>query len=85
MSNRRTILCSLVATGGALALIVTVVGWLIFAKGILLTIVPSATLARLLGGVHYGENIYLFLIPALLIGCYLTWAGFSSRYNPTPI
>ena len=72
-------------SGGALPVVVTVVGWLILAKGLLLTAVPSATLTQLLDRMHYGENIYWFLIPALLIGCYLTWAGFSSRYDATSI
>jgi len=72
-------------SGGGLPAAVTIVGWLILAKGIVLTIVPSWRLTQFLDGIHFGENMYLFLIPALVIGCYLTWAGFSSRYEESRV
>jgi hypothetical protein len=70
-------------SGGALPVVVTVVGWLILAKGMLLTIVPSAMFTQLLDRMNWGENMNFFLIPAALIACYLTWAGFSPRYDAT--
>ncbi len=65
-------------SGGALPVAVTLVGWLIFAKGVLLLFLKPAALSGLLEGIHYGENAALFLAPALVIGLYLTWAGFTT-------
>ena len=66
-------------SGGALPVVVTVVGWLILAKGLMLSFVTGEALRQLFGGMHYGEHYYLYLTPALVIGLYLTWAGFTAR------
>ena len=67
-------------SGGALPVVVTLFGWLIFAKGLALLLVPSeiwtAWLA-LLQKLHYGYPFYF--IPALAIGGYLAVAGFATR------
>lgn len=62
-------------SGGALPLVVTILGWLVLAKGLLLLLRPEA-LSRIVERLHYGENYYLWLAPAFLLGLYLTWAGF---------
>ena len=67
-----------VGSGGALPGVVTLVGWLIFAKGLLLLFLPPETLFRLFGQVRYAEHYYLFLAPALVIGLYLIWSGFTA-------
>jgi hypothetical protein len=64
-------------SGGALPVVVTVVGWLIFAKGLLLLFVTPEALTGSLGRMNYGEHTYLYLAPAFVIGLYLTWAGFT--------
>src|SRR5450631_1947143 len=46
-------------SGGTLPVVVTLVGWLILAKGLLLLILTPQTLTGLLERVHYGDNIYL--------------------------
>jgi len=67
-------------SGGALPVVVTLFGWLIFAKGLALLLVPSemwtAWLA-LLQKLHYGYPFYF--VPALAIGGYLAVAGFATR------
>ena len=65
--------------GGALPVVVTLVGWLIFAKGLLLLLVPHEFLLGLLERVQYGEHYTLSLLPSLIIGLYLTYAGFTAR------
>lgn len=67
-------------SGGALPVTVTVVGWLIFAKSLLLLFVPREILLRLLERLQYGEHYPLSIVPSLLIGLYLTYAGFSARF-----
>ncbi len=75
-------------SGGALPVVVTLVGWLIFAKGVLLLFLEPEALSGLFERMHYAENYYLFLAPAFLIGLYLTWAGFtastSRAWEPKP-
>lgn len=65
-------------SGGALPVVVTLLGWLILAKGLLLLFVAPGSLPGLLGRMGYREHYALFLSPALLIGLYLTWAGFTA-------
>src|ERR1700739_4917852 len=43
-------------SGGALPVVVTLVGWLILVKGLLLLCVAPEALAGLIGGMRYGEH-----------------------------
>ena len=67
-------------SGGALPVVVTLVGWLILAKGLLLLFLAPEALSWLFEQMRYGEHHYLSLAPApaLVIGLYLTWAGFTA-------
>jgi hypothetical protein len=65
-------------SGGTLPVIVTLVGWLIFAKGLVLLLVTPEALAPFLERTHYGEHYSLYIVPALIIGLYLTYAGFAA-------
>jgi len=65
-------------SGGALPVVVTLVGWLIFAKGLLLLFITPEALSRALARMHYGDHFYFYIAPALVIGLYLTWAGFTA-------
>jgi hypothetical protein len=65
-------------SGGTLPVVVTLLGWLILAKGILLLVLSPDALTSMMKQMRYGEHYYLFLAPALVIGLYLTWAGFTS-------
>jgi hypothetical protein len=67
--------------GGALPVVVSVVGWLILAKGLLLLFLAPEALAGIFGRMQYGEHLYLYLTPSLVLGLYLTWAGFTA---PSP-
>jgi len=68
-------------SGGALPVVVTLVGWLILAKGLMLLFVTPEALNQIFAHMQYGEHYYLYLTPSLLIGLYLTWAGFTT---PSP-
>ncbi len=67
-------------SGGALPVVVTMVGWLILAKGIMLLFVTPEALTQIFGRMQYDEHFYLYLTPALVIGLYLTWAGFTTPF-----
>ena len=63
-------------SGGTLPMIVTLVGWVIFAKGLVLLAVTPETLTPLLERMQQHYPIYI--VPALIIGLYLTYAGFTA-------
>ena len=69
-------------SGGALPVVVTLVGWLILAKGLLLLFITPEALTRLFERMQYGEHPYLYFAPSLVIGLYLTWAGFTASPPP---
>jgi hypothetical protein len=66
-------------SGGALPVVVTLVGWLILVKGLVLLLVSPEAMTRFYGQMQYRENFNFYLLPSLLIGLYLTWAGFTAR------
>jgi hypothetical protein len=67
-------------SGGALPVVVTLVGWLTLAKGVLLMFLTPEALNRVFERMQYAEHVNLSVAPALVIGLYLTWAGFTARW-----
>jgi len=65
-------------SGGTLPLVVTLMGWLILAKGLLLLVLSPEALTGMMHRMRYGEHYSLYLAPAFVIGLYLTWAGFTA-------
>jgi len=71
-------------SGGLLPVVVTVVGWLILLRGLLLLFVPAATVATLYEALHFARLLYLYATIALVVGIYLALAGFRSSPAPAP-
>ncbi len=65
-------------SGGALPVVVTLVGWLILVKGVVLLSIRPEALKQIFDHMQYGQHHFLYLMPALAIGLYLTWAGFTA-------
>ncbi|MGD0193176.1 MAG: hypothetical protein ABSD74_20770 [Rhizomicrobium sp.] len=65
--------------GGVLPVVVTLVGWLILAKGLTLLFLKPDALTGMMQHMQYGAHPYLTLAPAFVIGLYLTVAGFLAR------
>jgi hypothetical protein len=66
-------------SGGALPIVVTVAGWASLIKGVLLLFLsPQEAPAFFLGELHYGQLFYLYAAISLILGAYLTFAGFRS-------
>jgi len=62
-------------SGGALPVVVTLVGWLSAMKGIvLLWLSPSAVLAYY-DALHYDRYFVFYAVGTLVLGIYLTYAG----------
>jgi ribose/xylose/arabinose/galactoside ABC-type transport system permease subunit len=67
-------------SGGALPVIVTIVGWVTLLRGLMLLSLAPDTLAWLLQTVHFDRLFYLYIAVTLALGAYLTYGGF----RPTP-
>ena len=66
-------------SGGALPVVVTLVGWLVLAKGFLLLVLAPDEMSAMVQRMGYAEHYRLLLMPALVLGLYLTWGGFTSQ------
>ena len=67
-------------SGGALAVVVTLIGWMALVKSLFFLFLPHEMEARLfLGQLHYGQLFYVYAAISLALGLYLTYGGFRSR------
>jgi putative exporter of polyketide antibiotics len=67
-------------SGGALAVVVTLVGWIALIKSLFFLFMPPEMEARLfLRHLHYQQLFYLYGTISLVLGAYLTYGGFTSR------
>ncbi len=63
-------------SGGAMPVIVTLVGWATLVKGLLLLFLPpGAAPGVLLGSLHYEQLFYVYTGISLLLGIYLTYGA----------
>ena len=61
-----------------LPVVVTLTGWLIFTKGVMLLALTPEALQTVMQRMDYATNAQLYVLPALAIGVYLSWVGFTS-------
>jgi hypothetical protein len=66
-------------SGGALPVVVTLIGWIVLIRGVLILLLPADALARLFAAVRFGTAFYVYAALALVLGVSLTWAGFRRR------
>ena len=67
-------------SGGALVVVVTVVGWITLLKSLLfLFLSPQIEAGLFLRRLHYEQLFYLYGAFSLALGVYLTHGGFKSR------
>jgi hypothetical protein len=66
-------------SGGALTIVVTLIGWLSTFKGLVLLFLSSAdALAGYVQAIQYERLYYLYAAVTLILGAYLTYAGFAA-------
>jgi hypothetical protein len=65
-------------SGGALPIIITLVGWITLIKGLIFLFLSPAGLATYVQLLHYAQFFYLFIGVDLILGIYLTSAGFAA-------
>ncbi len=69
-------------SGGALVVIVTLVGWMALIKSLFFLFLPPEMETRIfLQQLHYQQLFYLYTSISLVLGVYLTYGGFRSRSN----
>jgi hypothetical protein len=68
-------------SGGVLPVVVTLTGWLILVKGVfLLVLSPEGTYQFFLARMQYERFFDLYTAIPLLLGVYLTYAGFARQH-----
>jgi hypothetical protein len=69
-------------SGGALVVVVTLVGWMALIKSLFLLFLPPEMETRIfLQQLHYQQLFYLYTSISLVLGVYLTYGGVRSRSN----
>ncbi len=66
-------------SGGALPIVVTLFGWVILLRGMLLLFLPPEGAARLLDLFRFEQLFYLYAGLTVLLGLYLVYAGFRRK------
>jgi hypothetical protein len=63
-------------SGGALPVVVTLFGWLLFVSGLALLFIPHAKLVETYNALHFEKNYAVFAGVTIAVGAYLLIAGF---------
>ena len=66
-------------SGGLLPVIVTIIGWVALIRSVALLFIPHQAMLDLISAIHLEQNYYLFAGISLLVGVYLTAAGFARK------
>jgi hypothetical protein len=67
-------------SGGVLPVVITIIGWLTLIKGLLfMYLTPTIAGGLFLGKLSYGKHFYEYVVASLILGLYLTVAGFVAK------
>ena len=69
-------------SGGALAVVVTLLGWIFLIRGLLILSVPREMLVSFFEKMDFDGHFHIFVAIPLVIGLYLIYAGFKSSMPP---
>jgi len=65
-------------SGGALVVVVTLVGWMTLIKSLVFLFLPEMEARLFLERLHYQQLFYFYWALPLVLGLYLTYGGFRS-------
>ena len=68
-------------SGGALPIVVTLIGWISLIKGLVFLLLSPETSLAYFEALRYGQLFYAYMSVTLAIGIYLTFASFRSHYG----
>ena len=66
-------------SGGALPVLVTIIGWVTLLKGLLSLFLPADSMVALYTAAHYDRYTAIYASIVLIFGAYLTYGGFARR------
>jgi hypothetical protein len=66
-------------SGGALTILVTLIGWISFLRGLLFLFLPAAATRQILEVMRFERLFYIYVAIPLILGVYLTYLGFTAR------
>jgi hypothetical protein len=69
-------------TRGLCPLIVTLIGWLLLIRGIVVVLLPADLIDQLIAAMRFAEFYYLYAAIPLVLGAYLTLRGFGAPVAP---
>ena len=69
-------------SGGAATVAVTLLGWLTLLKGLVFLVMPLGRIGAFYESLGYQQYYAYFLSFSMLIGAYLTYAGFTEARKP---
>ncbi len=84
LAGLAVVLAHNVWTGGVAPVVVTLVGWLLLIKGSALLIISPDGMSDLLAVSRFGEYAYFYVAIPLILGLYLTYAGFLTDHAKPP-
>jgi len=76
--KRRIVVGHNIWSGGALPVLITLLGWVLTIRSAGFLALSPAALSKLVEALHYEELFYLYMGATLVLGLYLTYAGFSA-------
>ena len=62
-------------SGGAPVVVVTLIGWIILVRAVLILLLPADVMGFLYDMVHVDRYFYFYMAITAAIGVYLTWAS----------
>ena len=65
-------------SGGALPVVITLLGWVLAIRGAGLLALSPAAVSSVVDALRYEEFFYWYMGASLVLGLYLTYAGFSA-------
>ena len=66
-------------SGGLLTVLVTVVGWILLIRGLLLLFLSNQEISNIFAALQVGTFFYVYLAIPFLLGACLTYLGFTAR------
>jgi hypothetical protein len=69
-------------TKGLWPLVVTLVGWMLLLRGVVILLLPPDLLLQLVGAFDFADFFYVYAALPLILGAYLSLRGFTATAPP---
>jgi hypothetical protein len=66
-------------SGGALPILVTLIGWVMLIRGVLFLFLPPEATLHILAAMQFERLFYIYLAIPFVLGIYLTYMSFTQR------